>query len=250
MKTPNSPSQTIEKPRFRILVVEDNSESRRGSIRNLREVGAKYYQLEIDEAATVEEGLRFLEAASETEPYDGVILDLVLPLRRAEHPQKSTTLANYCIHKDPRPCHWVGQLTSWQDDELVRLFWPSPELGIDFRGGVFAKESPDLMKLHEELFFGEIKDPLYSDWLLVELGAEEAPIGRGRGHVPAGFNIYRFIQRLGTVWPDLDEATRERARNLFSIQETGKNPYDPPLRIGFKAFTAWGSQEREGHRHE
>ncbi len=244
MKTQYTASLSIEKPGFRILLVEDDNRFREGFIQALTEVGACYYELEIDEASSVERGIHCLANARESAPYDGVILDFQLPASERDRSLQRTLTLNMWCFANPRIVRWVAQLTAWEEDPELKKFWEAPErLKGEYFGGIYAKTPADLIRLRCDLFFPEVKNPLRSDWLPIELGAVEAPLCGLHPNTPAGFNIYRFIHRLGTVWPDLDEVTRERARSLFSIKEAGE--FDPPKRIGLRAFTS-SRQSEEG----
>jgi len=231
-------------PVFRIFVVEDQKTFREQLIKLLWEYACSYYRLDFTTSEDIESAMRILKNAALTDaPFDAVILDYNLPRTQDDNvPIKSTELGKYCVYQPDGkpPGRWFGQITSFAEDSEMQRFWPTSGGSTVFRGGLFSKEANELVRMAKDMFFGEIKVPLESGWLLQEVGAVEVPIGRRESDAPTGFNIYQFIHRLGVVWPGLDENTRTKAISLFAV-----DPPDPCCaevkRIGFRSFSCWDS---------
>ncbi|MCX6858190.1 MAG: response regulator [Verrucomicrobia bacterium] len=238
MKT-ETQQQTIseEKPLFRILIVEDEPDFFEGLKDYYRQYASEFYKLEIDTATTVDKGREFLQKALDSQcPYDAVTLDYRLPKDSSSKPTMDTSLSRFCIF-NVDCARWVGQLTSWADDEEIKKFWPKPGEHVQFKGGIYEKEAANLRKIAENVFFREIKEPLNSSWLPRKLGAVESPVERDSSlGMPADFNLFSFIQRMGDAWPLLDEKTKQTAHQLFEI-ENGAHPDSTPNKIGIKSFS-------------
>jgi CheY-like chemotaxis protein len=226
-------------PPFRILIVDDDSSFTKVLCDFLTMFASAYYELEFICEENVYDGMRQLNnAVDQSHPFDVVLLDYVLPQSPGGPRKKDLSLALFCT-QHAECCSWVAQLTAYPEDpELIKL-WSNfnlDELSVRLLG----KSDSDFLKLAKAIFFREISIPLRSAWLPAELGQVEAVIARG-GHAPRGFNIYRFIRRLGDVWPSLDEESRRRAMDLFSI-EPGDPMSDFPKRIGLRSFAKENKQ--------
>lgn len=237
----------VQKPVFRILLVEDEPWFLKELVALLRDFCDDYYQLKFDVASDVETGLGLLKrAVDDHRPYDAVLLDYKLPASpRDPIPQKSIQLSLYCVAQSTTsnpPGRWIRQVTAYSDDPELRRFWNEHSGAKGFSSPVYSKDGVDLLRMARDMFFPEIKEPLDSQWLREELGAVELPIGRRKSNTPEGFSIYQFIDRLSTVWPALDEETRSKAMELFEI---GPNdPNSPTLnRIGFRTFSCWNRKD-------
>ncbi|TDU73255.1 hypothetical protein EI77_01724 [Prosthecobacter fusiformis] len=233
---------SIVLPAFRLLMVEDEVIWRDQLMKFLIDFAGSYYDIQFTLAQDAESAMSLLRSAVEqASPYDAVLLDYLLPSITGADPVKSTELGKYCVYQalaGKPPARWIGQITSYSDDPDMVALWPSSDHPIPFRGGLYTKKASDLPLLAKDLFFPEIKEPLASEWLPEELGAVEMPIGRRTSNTPEGFNIYKFIHRMHTVWPALDEPTRGRALELFDI-EPNDTLSTKITRIGFRAFSCW-----------
>ena len=239
MKDDSNTGTLHKNPHFSVLLVEDDAHTIDQLTKYLREYTEDLYELEIIHAREVDTGLNLLTEASQGRPYDAVLLDFHLPLKQGgSEAGTSLALVKYCLLNQAKPARWVGQLTAFGEDSAIKNIWPERDSAIDFRGGLFVKDEDDFSQIARDMFFPEIKEPLWSDWLLAELGAVEIPFGRDQEKAPEGFNIYSYINRLGRVWPRLDEETQTRARELFLIVP-GEEPWDLPKQIGFKSFRCW-----------
>lgn len=235
-KNPIKPTSrgTSTLPPFRILLVEDEPGWIEVVSDYFRDYASSYYDLHILVEGSVDDGMTQLKSAlTDGNPLDVVLLDYLLPPRLGLNATKDLSLPRFCTqHRGV--CHWVAQLCSIASDpELIKLWSDFNLAEISIR--LLQKNSDNLTKLAQTIFFREITIPLRSTWLAAELGMVESVMGR-REHPPRGFDIYRFVHRMGEIWPRLDAETRTRAHELFSI-EPGDSESDRPKRIGFKSFT-------------
>lgn len=222
------------RPRFRLLLVDDV----RSFLQQLREyfcdVASEHYELEIEAVEARTPALNLLRGARDTGRFfNAAVLDYQLPDEPGGVPTKDFSLAEWCI-RNPKVVQWVAQLSAYTGDSELQEFWTQQEFE-GFSGRLLSKEDASSLKtIADAIFFREIKEPLRSEWLPAELGRDEGALGKV-SKAPLGFDMYRFITRLGEVWPKLDNQSKQRAEELFVVEHDDE-PELPPSRIGFRSF--------------
>ena len=223
-----------DRPLLRVLSVENDELYIRSQLLPiLHEQLDAFYTLEITVEHTVAGGRARLEdAIREVCPYDLILLDYYLPPVPGASEMPDKTLARFCASQ-PECGHIVAQLTNYSTDRDLVDMWKEFDRE-DLSTRLIQKSPENVARIAQSVCFREIKLPLASAWLASHLGAVQSVIGR-HSVAPGNFDVYSFIERLGQIWPELDEETQERANKLFYIQP-GTSPLDQPRAIGFRSF--------------
>ncbi len=209
---------------FRILIVEDIKHT----LEQLFDLIALHFpDSQIDQAATIREALALLGTA-ETEgwEYDAVILDFRLPVDEGEHPDGAELLCLAIRQKMPQA--FIAHITAYPNDEEVKAHMQRVHRE---QAGYSAIDLSKLEVIWPEKLVDQLKQFLKGQRIEAQLealfpSALTSRAGAGRDRVRAAGGVTHQLAALTRdivdFWPDLDEKTKEKVRQFFQVDETGK----------------------------
>jgi len=215
---------------FRILIVEDDDDTRQQLVVLFREV---FPNARIDAGGTVDEGLKLIrDAVERKEPYDIAILDFKLPRNRGENPEVDESL---CIEiRDSMPGTLIGHFTGFPDDSIIKSHVERTHPFTDPRGFFIDKRDENwatdlLNKTTKYLYTFRIEAQM--EQLFGRAGtaatppAEYARFSASGPGVSLTTSIASLCSDIGQCWKYLDGTARHRIAAQFSVDESSDPPF-------------------------
>ncbi|RBP38648.1 hypothetical protein DES53_111168 [Roseimicrobium gellanilyticum] len=214
---PGNPPDAVVLAHFRILVVSCDDELH-AQTENTLSSFEDHYKVERGVARSLTECIAVVNRrAAVGAAFDAIFIDADV-----SDITESRELARFCAEQESK------------SGRVYLLVRPGVKESLPHASdySILQKSETIVAEVLSGLRFQEIKGPLQSVWLAEYLG--KIPTGTWKPRMPKGFSLGLFARRLQKVWPDLDEQTKNKARNLFHISEHGPDSDLPE--IGLRQF--------------
>jgi len=210
---------------FHILIVEDILNTLE-ALRDLLQ--EEFPNALIETAPTVAEGKEKIRVAmAKNQPFNIAILDFKLPAHKGHNPEVDESLCQEI--RSVMPETLVIHITAFHEDPAVARHITKYHTGVNApRVGLIQKNARWPEKL-----LGEMKSYSIEEQMNALFGPKAIASARSleSGRIGAGLTqtLAKLIRDIATYWNDLDDETKEKVRDRFSISDK-----QPPVRVSLR----------------